>query len=87
MNFLKLYENKKMKLFEKKLVEEKKILDHDNIQSSMKKVKQRKINSELQMLIMRSEEDQNKSRLREKYKKDKERIKSMISEKKSLEEE
>lgn len=76
-----------MKLFEKKLVEEKKILDHDNIQSSMKKVKQRKINSELQMLIMRSEEDQNKSRLREKYKKDKERIKSMISEKKSLEEE
>ena len=36
---------------------------------------------------MRSEEDQNKLKLREKYKKDKEKMKSMISEKKSFEEE
>ena len=44
VNFLKLYENKKLKLYEKKLVEEKKMNDHDHFQKSMKKVKQRKIN-------------------------------------------
>ena len=34
-----MYENKKMKINEKKLVEEKKLLDHEYRQASLKKVK------------------------------------------------
>ncbi len=75
-----------MKLFEKKLLEEKKILDHEHIQTSMKTVKQRKINEELQMLMVKSEEDQNKEKLRVKFKKDKEKFKSILSEQKSINE-
>ena len=40
-----MYENKKMKINEKRLLEEKKLVDHEYQQNSVKKVKHRKFNN------------------------------------------
>ena len=70
MEFLKLYGNKKMRMHEKSLLNEKKDKDEEMKRELAKKVKTMKINNELGLMYTRNECELTQAKMREHNRRD-----------------